>query len=215
MMGAETAEHKLLKELAIIWLRGYGCHQIATEVSVHNSDSRRHVADVVGIRDKWLPYNRGISAPPLAEQAKDRRFSEAVCVEVKVSRSDFMNGFVSGGCDRIYLWTLPGIVDPKELPNQIGLIEVDPTNYEVLGWGKRIPPTPTVHGIVVRKKAKRVPLEKDDVERIRQYILELRATPSLIAVLLNKYAPNNKQESSSVAWKVPSAGAVALSRTST
>ena len=193
-MGGETKEHKLLKELAIIWLRGYGCHQIATEVALHPRwlqgheehnipipyHKWKHVADVVGIRDRYSPT-------PAELPAHKRKYLEAVAVEVKVSRSDFKNGFVSSGCDRIYLFTLPNLLDLDEIPKHVGLMELDPNSFTVLGWAQRFPPTPTVHGIVMRRKAKRIPQDRDVAERTLKYIQEFRATPSLIAVLLGKY----------------------------
>lgn len=191
-MGGETKEHKLLKELAVIWLRGYGCHQIATEVELHpvwlqgTNEQRvtyhkwKHVADVVGIRDRYSPT-------PAELPAHKRRYLEAVAVEVKVSRSDFKNGFVSSGCDRIYLFTLPNMLDLNDIPKHVGLMELDPDNFTVLGWAQRIPPTPTVHGIVMKRKAKRLIQDKDVAERTLKHIQEFRATPSLIAVLLGKY----------------------------
>lgn len=44
-------------------------------------------------------------------------------VEVKVSRSDFRNGFVCSGCNYHYLLTPMRLVAPYEVPTGVGLIE--------------------------------------------------------------------------------------------
>jgi hypothetical protein len=186
----ETAEHRLLRELAAVWLRGRGCKEIAFEVFVHGFNHRyqggvakryRYVADVVGASVRYRPYETGVPS-------ESRRFYDIWCVEAKVSRSDFEAGFVYDGANRSYLITLPNLVDPKELPAQVGLIEVDPDNFQVLGWNKRIPPTPTVHGMVIRKNARYREIDQSTVESTRRRIAD-RASASLIYTLLGKYSP--------------------------
>lgn len=44
-------------------------------------------------------------------------------IEVKVSRSDFRNGFVCSGCNYHYLLTPMRLVAPYEVPKGVGLIE--------------------------------------------------------------------------------------------
>ncbi len=61
-------------------------------------------------------------------------------VEIKVSRSDFLNGFCASGCHYHYLLTPMGLVKKYELPDHVGLLEFNKHKFRAIwndygkGW---------------------------------------------------------------------------------
>lgn len=133
---------KLLTKIGFLWLKYLGCHLVAPEVSVlyhglrdftNGLDQHRYI-DLVGISHKYIPENkRKKDIVEYISYKGERRFHETVIdkettsrgIEIKVSRSDFKNGFIHVGCDYHYLLIPKGLVDKKEVTKGIGIIEVD------------------------------------------------------------------------------------------
>lgn len=122
--GGESEEHFYLKQIGKIYLKvNYGCKYIGSEVYLGYSNdysikqkysdlpfNKKKITDIVGIQDKKLKYmsHKGIIRN----------------VEVKISKSDYYNGYCVMG-DYNYLMTPAGLLDKNKIPKMIGLIEVD------------------------------------------------------------------------------------------
>ncbi len=134
----------LITKLGYLYLYNMGCHEISTEVkvpwflipNVSGSDvyvkNRRHTKiDIIGIEDEYLPPSKQYVEKVWSE-ILDRMIDKKVIkkpilrgIEIKVSKSDFKNGFIHMGCHYNYLMVPKGLVSPKEVDKSVGLIEVD------------------------------------------------------------------------------------------
>lgn len=102
----QTKEHFMLKNVARIYLVERGCQYVGTEIYVYGQNDRsikKGITDCVGV-DKFMEKTFGI--------------------EVKVSLSDFRNGY-SSRCNYNYVLCPDGLIDESELPSYVGLIYVD------------------------------------------------------------------------------------------
>ena len=123
----ESRLHGFLKKVGAAFLVNRGCFLVATEVPLGRFGQRRlhdldghHVIDVCGVGERFFK---------LREKGELGRGDYEVArnilrgVEVKVSRSDFRNGFVCTACNYNYLLTPMRLVAPWEVPQGVGLIE--------------------------------------------------------------------------------------------
>src|SRR5438270_10683350 len=106
--------HFQLVQQAVIWLRAYRCGVILSEQSCANGE----MPDAIG----W------------------KRACHSVVIECKLSRADFLadrdkpfrqKSELGLGCERFYL-TPPGLLDPKELPQGWGLLELCKREVQVV-----------------------------------------------------------------------------------
>jgi len=147
-------ETALLTKLGYLFLKNVGCHAVSTEVKVPwflipNIDAsdvyvknRRHtLIDIIGIEDEYLPPSKQyvekveIFGKTIPKKIVKKPILRGI--EVKVSRSDFKNGFIHIGCHYNYLMIPKGLVSPKEVDKNVGIIEVDLKNW---GIKKHTPP---------------------------------------------------------------------------
>jgi hypothetical protein len=105
--------HSQLVEVAVRWLRGYGCGVILSEQECASGET----PDAIG----WKKQCR------------------SVLVECKVDRADFladrnkrwrMKSATGLGCERFYMAT-PGLIKPNELPCGWGLLLCNRRNVQV------------------------------------------------------------------------------------
>ena len=128
----ETKAHKYLKNVGIAILLNKGCNPVGTEVSlpfyIHDKeykywqkfgDNRHHITDVAGIVGQSVPLEN----PTFASQTKT--VQTLYCIEVKVSRSDFRNGFCMRGWGKMWLLSPPNVIPPEEIPDGVGHYECD------------------------------------------------------------------------------------------
>lgn len=89
------------------------------------------VIDVCGVGLKYFPYGRkGMSQQDEFQdlELKDPRryeygYNILRGIEVKISRSDFRNGFICSGCNYNYVLAPMRMIAPYEVPKRVGLIE--------------------------------------------------------------------------------------------
>lgn len=143
----ETETHFMLKEISKYILFNMGYTRLATEVgSMYSCDlgnSSKNVIDAVGLKKtgKLIP-NSGYRY--------DYRWS--MCgMEAKASLSDFRNGFCMAPAI-IYIIAPKGIIPLAELPERVGLIEVD---FDKLSIKQKVNKINCFKGIEVVVKAKR------------------------------------------------------------
>jgi hypothetical protein len=131
----ESRLHGFLKKVGAAFLVNRGCFLVDTEVRLGRFGQRRlhdldehHVIDVCGVGERFFK---------LREKEELGRGNYEVTrnilrgVEVKVSRSDFRNGFVCTACNYNYLLTPMRLVAPWEVPRGVGLIEYNRHKFDV------------------------------------------------------------------------------------
>jgi hypothetical protein len=133
----ETGMHTFLKQVGRLFLLNQECHTVETEVSLNQLGLQRldeldnkKIVDVLGVGLMYRPYSRlkaseegceGFSLPQ--PDIYHVGLNVLRGVEVKVSRSDFRNGFICAGCNYNYVLTPARLVSPGLLPRGVGLIE--------------------------------------------------------------------------------------------
>jgi len=136
----ESPLHGFLKKLGMAFLLNQGCFIVDTEVPLTVLGQRRlhdlddhHVIDVCGVGEGFFaaegePYQDGQVA---GTRGFELTHNVLRGIEVKVSRSDFRNGFVCSGCNYNYLFTPMRLVPPSALPRGVGLIEYNKHKFSV------------------------------------------------------------------------------------
>lgn len=112
-----------LQKVGIAFLYNQNCFLVSTEVylsrkgqqKIHSLDDHK-VIDVLGVGER---YNRN-----------GERTNILKGIEVKVSRSDFKNGFACSGCNFNYVLTPMRLVAPWEVPKEVGLIEYNKYKFQ-------------------------------------------------------------------------------------
>ena len=133
----ESDLHAYLKKVGAAFLVNRGCFLVDTEVPLsrtaqtHELDDHR-VVDVVGVGERFFAAR----ASTLVDYAEPIRECEVLRnilrgIEVKVSRSDYRNGFFASGCNYNYLLTPMRLVAPWEIPRGVGLIEYNGYKFGV------------------------------------------------------------------------------------
>jgi hypothetical protein len=134
----ESALHLFLKNVGKAFLYNQECHLVDTEVRLNQIGLKRFheldnhtVIDVCGVGLKYSSH--GKKSVQLQKAFQDFELVDVERyefgynilrgIEVKVSRSDFRNGFVCSGCNYHYLLTPMRLVAGYEVPKGVGLIE--------------------------------------------------------------------------------------------
>jgi len=139
--GGESREHWFLKHLARnYWMARNGICA-AVEVYVTLPEARRKrgreirfqyggIVDVMALR-----YPQRDRSPYLGKGSP-----LSVASEVKVSRADFLSGYLDNACDLNYVVTQPDIITKDDLPNHVGWLLYDPSTQLNLRVAKRPKP---------------------------------------------------------------------------
>ena len=114
----ESSRHLFLKNVGKAFLYDQGCYLVDTEVKLNHIGLKRFheldkhtVIDICGVGLKYFPHGRkGMSQQ---EEFQDLELKDPERyeygynilrgIEVKVSRSDFRNGFICSGCNYNYI----------------------------------------------------------------------------------------------------------------
>lgn len=170
----ESDLHKLLKDLGFLWLRSQHCTTVGMEVFVGDS---YHTADVLGASPNYRHYNWGDGGT----EEPAHPFT-IWCVEVKVSYTDFKNGYADRGCNKHYVLAPKGMIDVKELPKHVGLLEYDDAVRPAIHNGY---PQPNVPCIKAKKKCRR---QEIDDSTILKHIGRMgdMATTNMTRLILDK-----------------------------
>lgn len=145
----ESNLHKYLKLLGIQYLDEQGCRLIATEIYVRKSvsdlwingdpelqnrinnhskyldldRSESRYKENHGSDSKWVIDILAIGTKDIREYMKKVGTETSIRgIEVKVSRSDFLNGYVQTGLNYHYLLCPELLVKKSEIPKHIGLL---------------------------------------------------------------------------------------------
>jgi len=141
----DSEKTALLTKIGYLQLKSMGCHTISTEVHIpllltvlrdwENKQDKHYNVDLMGIGWKYLPPSKQykIKVQGINDQWYDRNIvKEPILrsIEIKVSRSDFKNGFVHCSAHYNYIMTPKGLINLKEVYSDIGVIEVDLDNFQ-------------------------------------------------------------------------------------
>jgi hypothetical protein len=137
----ETLEHRLLKLLGVKYLHKVGCRLVMTEVWIFRSWDKiddltqkmdnKCVIDVAGLYDQPIFRDKRIYANGYVEREKVGVRQVSKGIEVKVSRQDFRNGFVCTGLNYHYVLVPQNLIELREVPSHIGILEYDPMIHPV------------------------------------------------------------------------------------
>ena len=133
----ESPRHRFLKNVGKAFLYNQGCFLVDTEVKLNQLGLKRFVEldnhtviDVCGVGLKYFPHNKRRLRQgefhnfDLANPQKyEYGYNILRGLEIKVSRSDFRNGFICSGCNYHYILTPMRMLAPYEVPKGVGLIE--------------------------------------------------------------------------------------------
>ncbi|MFP3951286.1 MAG: hypothetical protein ACLFVP_03975 [Candidatus Bathyarchaeia archaeon] len=128
----------------MLYLYNQGCYLVNTEVKLNRLGLERYcrlddhtIIDALGV---GLRY-RSLDKTPLEDEDADyfhletpRKYIVGVNIlrgiEVKVSRSDYRNGFICNGCNYNYILTPMSLLSPHEVPDGVGLIEFNKYKFK-------------------------------------------------------------------------------------
>jgi hypothetical protein len=135
----ESRLHGFLKKVGMAFLFNMGCFLVDAEVPLtmfgqrrlHDLDGR-HVIDVCGVGERFYTPKRGTADDDeLRGHKYELKQNILRGIEVKVTRSDFRNGFVCSGCNYNYILTPMRLVAPSEVPRGVGIIEYNKYKFSV------------------------------------------------------------------------------------
>ena len=130
----ESDLHAYLKQVGAAFLMNQDFFLVDTEIPlcrygqqmIHDLDDH-HIVDVCGVGERF--YN--LKDPTLGKGEYEVTRNILRGIEVKVSRSDFRNGFICTACNYNYLLTPMRLIAPWEVPKGVGLIEYNKYKFKV------------------------------------------------------------------------------------
>jgi len=141
----ESPRHLYLKQVGKLWLYNQMCHMVDTEIKLNQLGLHRYleldnkkVIDVVGVGLKYFPWGKRkiqddeyddfkLSKPEQYEIG----YNVLRGIEVKVSKSDFKNGFICTSANYNYVLAPTKLVSPSIVPKGVGLIEFNRYKFNV------------------------------------------------------------------------------------
>jgi hypothetical protein len=157
----ETPEHYELKQIAkyMLWRFNYNimaseAHGILNyEYAFENNIKLKHgYYDVLGLKLKW--QNLDTSEIKITTMG----------IEAKASLSDFKNGF-NISADYTYIISPKGILNIKDIPDEVGLIEVDLNSYSIEKYDvKKLKMT----GIEIKRVARKIINSRKEALKVPQ-----------------------------------------------
>jgi len=141
----ESPRHSFLKQVGALWLYNQMCHMVDTEVKLNQLGLLRYleldnkkVIDVVGVGLKYFPWNRRKIQDKLYDDFElinpeqyEIGYNILRGIEVKVSKSDFKNGFICTGTNYNYVLAPSKLIAPSLLPKGVGLIEYNRYKFDI------------------------------------------------------------------------------------
>jgi len=170
-----TNLHSFLQQVGMAYLYNQNCDMVATECAVnkdgvytlsgrnrnyepHELDAH-YIIDVLGVGKKFIPLHL---RDENVEWHNQKTYDNILRgIEVKVSRSDFRNGFVTTGCNYHYLLTPMRLINKADLPDWFGLLEYNKYKFSIIGGLGRF----NIEGIRVVKRPKFRTITKGQYDR--------------------------------------------------
>ncbi len=190
----ESPRHLYLKQVGKLWLYNQMCHMVDVEIKLNQLGLHRYleldnkkVVDVIGVGLKYFPWKRRkiqdeeyddfeLSKP----EQYDIGYNVLRGIEVKVSKSDFKNGFICTSANYNYVMAPTKLVSPSIVPKGVGLIEFNKYKFSV---GENDDERPTsrpfnMTGVRVVKRAKYRHIPQFHIDHVISMIAQ-RATSNL------------------------------------
>lgn len=141
----ESPRHLYLKQVGKLWLYNQMCHMVDIEIKLNQLGLHRYleldnkkIVDVIGVGLKYFPWKRRkiqdeeyddfeLSKP----EQYDIGYNVLRGIEVKVSKSDFKNGFICTSANYNYVMAPTKLVSPSSVPKGVGLIEFNKYKFSV------------------------------------------------------------------------------------
>ncbi len=141
----ESPRHLYLKQVGKLWLYNQMCHTVDTEVKLNQLGLHRYleldnkkIIDIIGVGLKYFsggerkPQNGGYDDFTLSESDQyEFGYNVLRGIEVKVSKSDFKNGFICTGSNYNYVLAPTKLIDTWRVPEGVGLIEYNKYKFNV------------------------------------------------------------------------------------
>jgi len=129
----ESPQHAFLKQVGKMLLYNMGCNLVEEEIKLnrlglvtYTDMDNKKVIDVLGVGMRYTKPRKNSQCPNYHLKKPNKYlfgYNILRGIEVKVSRSDFQNGFNVTGCNYNYLLTPMKLVSPSIVPRDVGLIE--------------------------------------------------------------------------------------------
>jgi len=130
-----------LEKIGMVWLKANHCYIISPETKIWRNRlypqgelDNHYIIDLLGVGTKWVPEEKRMANE---HGYKSPTITILRGIEIKISLSDFKNGFIYGGCNYNYLMTPKGLITKDKVPKGIGLIEVDLETFTWRKWGMK------------------------------------------------------------------------------
>ncbi|TRO55032.1 hypothetical protein E2P71_03330 [Candidatus Bathyarchaeota archaeon] len=189
----ESPSHMYLKQVGKLWLYNQMCHMVEEEVKLNQLGLLRYleldnkkVIDVVGVGLKYFPWKRRKIQDELYddfELEKPEKYEIGYNVlrglEIKVSKSDFKNGFICTGTNYNYVLAPTKLISPSLLPKGVGLIEYNRFKFDVTENDLEEHPTSrpyTIKGLRVVKRAQYRNLPQFHIDQVISTIAQRRTS---------------------------------------
>ncbi len=141
----ESDLHRYLKNVGTIWLYNQMCYLVDTEVELNQLGLHRYleldnkkVIDVVGVCLKYFPWKRRKIQDEIYDNFEldnteqyEIGYNITRGIEVKVSKSDFKNGFICSSTNYNYVLAPAKLISPSIVPKGVGLIEYNRYKFDV------------------------------------------------------------------------------------
>ena len=184
----ESDLHAYLKKVGETWLINQGCFLTGFEVPLNQLGLERFtdldnkmVIDVLGLGLRY-GHDEELKGPYESGRIVSRG------IEVKVSRSDFRNGFACSGCNYHYLLTPMRMIAPTEVPSGIGLIEYNKHKFSVDTSEDPQQRPYKISGLRVVKHPKYKMIPRFQID----HVIANLATKTFIPRLITEIIKNNK-----------------------
>lgn len=131
----ESEEHFRLKHFVRRWLKERRAKGVAIEAGFCKPPHAPHYAwpdayvDCLAVMESYVALGKDPIPPEVLEQG-----IASLCIEVKVSRADYLSGYHSP-CELNYLLVPEGLVAKDELPAHIGLLYGQAEQFR---WGMHL-----------------------------------------------------------------------------
>ena len=180
-----------LKQVGSLWLYNQMCHMVETEVKLNQLGllhylelDNKKIIDVVGVGLKYYPWKkRKIQDEHYDnfELVKPEKYEIGYNIlrgiEVKVSKSDFKNGFICTGTNYNYVLAPMKLISPSLLPGGVGLIEYNRYKFDVQENDLEEHPASrpyTIAGLKVVKRARYRHLPQFHIDHVISTIAQRR-----------------------------------------
>lgn len=177
----------------MLWLYNQMCHMVDTEVKLNQLGLLRHleldnknVIDIVGVGLKYFKWRHRKIQDEFYDDFELENTDQYEVgynilrgIEVKVSKSDFKNGFICTGTNYNYVLAPTKLIPASFIPRGVGLIEYNRYKFDVIESNLEAYPTARpfkITGLKIVKKAQYRNLPRFHVDHVISMIAQRRTS---------------------------------------